>query len=50
MKGNVIDIYFDTHEEAVNFGRQKHYVYEENNYEENRTASQSDKKSDKKKK
>lgn len=30
VKGNVIDIYFDTHEEAVNFGRQKHYVYEEN--------------------
>lgn len=50
VKGNVIDIYFDTHEEAVNFGRQKHYVYEENNYEENRTAPQSDKKSDKKKK
>lgn len=27
VKGNVIDIYFDTHEEAVRFGRQKKEVY-----------------------
>lgn len=27
VKGNVIDIYFDTHEEAVMFGRQKKKVY-----------------------
>mgnify|MGYP002725286680 CR=1 FL=1 len=25
--GNVIDIYFDTHEEAVRFGRQRKEVY-----------------------
>lgn len=27
VTGNVIDIYFDTHEEAVRFGRQKKEVY-----------------------
>ena len=27
VKGNVIDIYFNTHEEAVRFGRQKINVY-----------------------
>lgn len=27
MTGNVIDIYFDTHEEAVRFGRQRKEVY-----------------------
>lgn len=27
VKGNVIDIYFDTHEEALNFGRKKKKVY-----------------------
>lgn len=48
VKGNVIDLYFDSHEEAVNFGRQKHYVYEEKNYEENRNDLKSDKKGDKK--
>lgn len=35
VKGNVIDIYFDTHEEAVEFGRQKAevYVFEESDEE-----------------
>ena len=27
VTGNVIDIYFDTHEEAVRFGRQRKEVY-----------------------
>ncbi len=27
IKGNMIDIYFDTHEEALNYGRQKKKVY-----------------------